>query len=203
MGAINNLGKAAAFALALFVVSCAATGQTKFLAVKGVSTNVEECLEVDSRQLQFACHRLRPGEMIAIAIREFSPSRKVDGSGFSKVTIMLPKDVSAGDVFSLPSDSASVFYSRGSSAFAGKRGCYGVATSGRIEVMSVETDAIETSVDVVVYMKSPLDWPGQCEPVRLQRTLRANWTEYDSLGAWEGKPSTGDTPFEEAHPSND
>ncbi|MGY1408150.1 hypothetical protein ACW5EG_01000 [Luteimonas sp. A611] len=141
--------------------------------------------------------------MTAIAIREFTPSRKVDGSRFSKITIVLPKDVSSGDVFSLPGDTASVFYSNGSSAFAGKKGCYGAAITGSIEVLSVEVDAMEASLDVVVEMKSPLDWPGECEPVRIQRTLRANWTQYDSLGAWEGKPSVGDTPFEEAHPFND
>lgn len=200
--AISSLVRVAAVALALPVASCATTKQTTLFAVKNVSADTNNCLDVDSRQVQFACHRLHPGEMIAIAIREFTPSKKMDGSSFSKATVVVPKDVSAGDVFSLQGSTAGVFYSRGSSAFAGKKGCYGAATSGKIEVISVEEDAIEASIDVVVDMRSPLSWPGECERVRVQRTLRANWTEYDSLGAWEGKPNVGDTPFEEAHPLN-
>jgi hypothetical protein len=186
-------------ALALLIASCATTKQTNF-AVKNVSTDAHGCLDVDSGQLQFACHRLHPGQMTVIAIREFTPSGKMDGSSFSKITVVLPKDVSAGDVFSVQGGTASVFYSRGSSAFAGKKGCYGAASSGKVEILSVGADAIDASIDVAVDMRSPLSWPGECKRVLLQRDFRATWAEYESLGAWEGKPKVDDTPFEEAHP---
>lgn len=192
--------RAAAVALIAVGTSCATATQSTSFAVLSVSAGASDCLNVESRQLPFSCHRLVHSKNNVIGIREFTPSRMEDGSRFSKITVSLPEKIVSGQEFVLPSDEASLFFSSGASSFAGKTGCYGYADSGVISILSVDMDYVEVSIDASVNTRSPLNWPGDCGRENIHRTFRADWVGYDSLGAWEGRPSASDTPFDEAHP---
>ncbi|WP_313345656.1 hypothetical protein [Stenotrophomonas sp.] len=179
--------------------SGAAAEKTAFF-VENASSVTDGCIDVGSRELQFSCHRIEPGVGTVIAFRRYKRSWNIDGTSFRKLTVHLPQRFKPGDRFSLDDGVARVFFSRGSSAFAGKRGCYGRAESGHVEVVSRTRKAISIRVSASIPMKSPLRIPKDCTgPEVVDMVIQAAPAQLDSLDAWEGRPDPGDSPFEEAN----
>jgi len=185
---------------ALFVPSTAvAAGKTSIYVADAVAI-LPQCLEVTTRELQFACHRIAPGEGVVVAEHHYHRSWNVDSATYRKLTIRLPPTVVAGDVFQIREGQASVFFSEGSAAFAGKRGCYGRAEYGSVKIVSLSEGRISVEVNASVPQKSPLDWQGDCsQPAVISQTIKAKHRLIGELSAWEGRPSAVDSPFSEAN----
>lgn len=199
MDAVNRV-LAWAFCSFLFVPSASSAAEQKDFFVENAVAVTSECMDVGTRELQFSCHRIQPGEGIVIGSRIYKKSWKADGASFRKLTVSLPQTVSAGDHFSLSDGLAKVFLSRGSSAFAGKRGCYGKAEFGDVEVLSISDGAVSVRVRATISMKPPLKIPKECEqPEAVNVVIQAVPAKLDELGAWEGRPGPGDSPFSEAN----
>jgi hypothetical protein len=200
-----NVRRNSGFILALLALTgCATLGpsaQSTQFAVRFVELNAKSCLDVGSRELQFACHRMKEGSSVVIARRDFFPSRQLDGARFEKLSIVLPAAmVINGTEISIPNNDIAVFISYGSSAFAGKTGCYGFANDGSIRIIDLDAQHLRIEVNAKFNLKSPLEWKDQCGPKVVSESINALWTSLDQLSAWEGRPVQSDTPFEEAHP---
>ena len=188
---------------ALFAPSTAYASRKTALYVHDAVAISPQCLEVGTRELEFACHRVTPGEGIVVAEHRYSRSWNIDSSIYRKLTIRLPPVIAVGDMFQIENGQAGVFFSEGSAAFAGKRGCYGRADSGSVEVVSVRGRSIRLKVHAVVPQKSPLERRGGCEEsVVISQIIKASRRAVDELAAWEGRPSADDSPFSEANPSD-
>lgn len=185
---------------ALLVPSTAvAAGKTSIYVSDAVAIS-PQCLEVTTRELQFACHRIAPGEGVVVAEHRYHRSWNVDSASYRKLTIRLPSTVMAGDVFQIKDGQVSVFFSEGSAAFAGKSGCYGRAESGSVKIVSLSEDRISVEVNANVPQKSPLDWRGDCSrPAVISQTVKAKRRFIGELNAWQGRPSEQDSPFNEAN----
>lgn len=189
-------------ALLAFMTSTASAADRSAFFVRHALAVDPGCRDADTRSLPFACHRIRTGAGIVVAVREFKRAWRADRSHFSKLTVVLPEDVRAGQTFNLASPAVRVFFSDGASAFAGKGGCYSTGASGQVSVHTVDEMSIELSIDANFSQQSPLHWPGACDaPVMIRRGVKARLADVEALGAWEGRPEEGDSPFEEAHPS--
>jgi len=137
-----------------------------------------------------------------IALREYARSRKVDGSTFKKLTVLLRKWPVDSAAVSVGSSDVKVFYSAGPAAFAGKRGCFGVATKGTVSV-KLEKGVASIKVNAEVPVHSPLDWKGDCDqPILIDTAFPARKRNMLELDAWHGSPREGDSPFEEANIMN-
>ncbi|MEG2803914.1 hypothetical protein [Stenotrophomonas sp.] len=158
------------------------------------------CDRVATRERQFSCHRIAPGDGVVVAVREYRRSRRTDGATYSKVTVRLPADAAAGDTFALGDGQVRVFFSSGPSAFAGKKGCYGEARQGQVSVKSFHGGKMVVKVSAEIPLTSPLDWKGDCDvPKVVDATIRASLADIRFLNAWQGRPGSEDTPFEEAN----
>ncbi len=166
------------------------------------ATSIEDtCLEVDTRSLPFSCHRISDGTQTVVAVREFKRAWNADRSSFSKLTLVLPGVLRAGQILAIGDEGARVFFSKGASAFAGKSGCYSTAASGQVIVDAVERNWIEVSLEATFTLASPLDWPEDCDaPVSIHRAIKADSADIAELRAWEGRPGSDDSPFDEANP---
>lgn len=189
-------------AMLVWVPSTSAAADRSAFFVPHASSVEETCLDVDPRSLPFSCHRISEGAHTVVAVREFKRNWSADRSGFSKLTLVLPEALRAGQIFTIGDQGARAFFSEGASAFAGKGGCYSTAASGQVTVDVVERHQIEVSLQATFVLASPLDWPGDCDvPVSIHRAVKAGSADITELGAWEGKQRGDDAPFEEAHPS--
>lgn len=168
--------------------------------VENASSVTDGCLDVGTRELQFSCHRIQSGAGAVVAFRLYKRSWKTDGARFRKLTVHFPANLKAGDRFSLGEGVARGFFSRGSSAFAGKRGCYGRAESGEVEVLSMTKKMIAIRVSAPIPMSSPLAFPKECTGAEdVDLVIRAVPAQLDGLGAWEGRPGADDSPYDEAN----
>lgn len=171
--------------------------------VENASSVTDGCLDVGTRELQFSCHRIQSGVGTVVAFRLYKRSWKTDGASFRKMTVYLPANLKAGDQVSLDDGVARVFFSRGSSAFAGKRGCYGRAESGEVEVLSLTRKMIAIRVSAPISMSSPLGFPKECAGAEaIDMVIRAFPAQFSSLRAWDGRPGANDSPFDEANIMN-
>ncbi len=171
--------------------------------VENAGSVTDGCLDVGTRELQFSCHRIESGVGTVVALRLYKRSWKTDGASFRKMTVYLPANLKAGDQLSLDDGVARVFFSRGSSAFAGKRGCYGRAESGEVEVLSLTRKMIAIRVSAPIPLSSPLGFPKECPGAEnVDMVIRAVPAQLAGLGAWEGRPGPTDSPFDEANPTN-
>ncbi len=187
--------------LASFPVMAEAADRSAFFLTHASSVE-ERCLEVDTRSLPFSCHRVSDGEQTVVAVRDFKRTWNADRSSFSKLTVVLPESPRVGQVFTIGEQGVRAFFSNGASAFAGKSGCYSTAATGEVTVDAVERHRVEVSLRATFTLASPLDWPGDCNvPVSIHRAIKAGSANITELGAWEGRPHAGDSPFVEAHPS--
>lgn len=185
---------------AVLVPSTAVASRKTAIYVTDAVAISPQCLEVTTRELQFACHRVTRGDGIVVAEHRYRRSWNVDGSTYRKLSVRLPTAVAAGDVFLIEDRQVGVFFSEGSAAFAGKRGCYGTAESGSVRVLSMREGTISVEVNAIVPKKSPLDWRGDCDkPAQISQTIRAKQRSLGKLGAWEGNPVDEDSPFDEAN----
>ncbi|WP_125361696.1 hypothetical protein [Stenotrophomonas sp. 278] len=201
VAAINRIiGLSTVFAI-IFAGNAVAKDKDAFY-VEGAVSIVDGCLEVSTRELQFACHRIVPGEGLVIALREYARSRKVDGSTYKKVTVVLREWPVDSATVSIGSSDVKVFYSAGPAAFAGKRGCFGTATKGTVSV-ELEKGVASIKVNAEVPVRSPLDWKGDCDqPIVIDTAFSAHKRNLLELDAWHGNPREGDSPFEEANIMN-
>ncbi|WP_312317875.1 hypothetical protein [Stenotrophomonas sp.] len=190
--------------VAVFLAPCTAVASRKTTVyVRDAVAISPQCIEVGTRELQFACHRVTPGEGIVVAEHRYGRSWNIDSSTYRKLTIRLPAAIAVGDLLQMESGQAGVFFSEGSAAFAGKRGCYGRAQSGSVEVLAMSVNSIRLKVHAVVSQKSPLEWRGDCdESFVISQIIKASRRAVDELTAWEGRPSADDSPFSEANPSD-
>jgi hypothetical protein len=119
---------------------------------------------------------------------------------YRKLTVVLPHEARSGDVLLLEAGRVRAFLSYGSSAFAGKKGCYGQAAAGEVRVAKREKGRLVLAIEADFELMSPLEWAGECEgKARLDERLSANITDIQGLDAWMGRPASGDSPFEEAN----
>lgn len=192
-----------AFSCGAFLLFCGTDAEAaRAFVVEDAAMRDPTCLTVEPRQRLFACHQIVAGDSRVIGLRRFRSSWRTDRSTFSKLTIQLPADAKAGDRFSVPNDRVRMFHSRGSSAFAGKTGCYAVPVAGQITVVSAGDFGIEVQVDATFRSASPLQWPGECEaPTTVSEHLRAKPLSLEQLDAWTGVHDPEASPFEQAHPS--
>lgn len=168
----------------------------------GAESIVDGCLDVTTRELQFACHRIVPGQGVVIALREYKRSRKVDGAMFKKLTVLLREWPADSATISIGSSGVKVFYSVGPAAFAGKKGCFGLATKGTVSV-TLERGVASIKVRADVPVRSPLDWKGDCDrPILIDTAFSARKADMLELDAWDGRPRQADSPFEEANIMN-
>lgn len=187
--------------LAGLMISGGAAAEKKAFFVENASSVTDGCLDVGTRELQFSCHRIESGGGVVVAFRLYKRSWKTDGASFRKLTVYLPANLKVGDQFSLGEGVATVFSSRGSSAFAGKRGCYGRAESGEVEVLSLTKKMIAIKVSALIPMSSPLGIAKDCTGAEaVDMVIRAVPAQLDNLGAWEGRLAPSDSPFDEANP---
>lgn len=187
---------------ALLVPSTALAAKKTSIYVSDAVAISPQCLEVKvtTRELPFACHRIVPGEGVVVAEHHYHRSWNADSATYRKLTIRLPSTVIAGDVFQIKEEQASVFFSEGSAAFAGKRGCYGRAEYGSVKIVSLSEGRISVEVNASVPLKSPLDWQGDCSQAAvISQTIKAKRRLIGELNAWEGRPSAEDSPFNEAN----
>ncbi|MFE0501245.1 hypothetical protein ACFW0P_10745 [Lysobacter soli] len=169
-------------------------------AVRDVAIDVAGCEAAPREERALACQRLQPGSDVAVAHRAYR-SEGVDRKTFQKITVLLPASLQAGQSVSFADGAgAKLIYSDGSSAFPGKSDCYGLATRGTAHVVSMDQASVVLDVDADVALISPMQWAGQCEAVHIGRRLTARVVPLDSLGAWEGRPGSDDTIYEEARP---
>ncbi len=181
--------------------TAAAAADRSALFVNHATSIEDTCLEVDSRSLPFSCHRISDGAQTVVAVREFKRAWNADRSSFSKLTLVLPGVLRAGQILAIGDEGARVFFSKGASAFAGKSGCYSTAASGQVIIDAVERNWIEVSLEATFTLASPLDWPEDCDaPVSIHRAIKADSADITELRAWEGRPGSDDSPFDEANP---
>ncbi len=190
--------------VAVFLAPCTAVASRKTTVyVRDAVAISPQCLEVGTRELQFACHRVTPGDGIVVAEHRYRRSWNIDSSTYRKLTIRLPAAIAVGDILLTENGKVGVFFSEGSAAFAGKRGCYGRAESGSVEIVSITDRRIRLKVHAVVPRNSPLGWRGDCaESVVISQTIKASRRAVDELTVWQGRPSVHDSPFSEANPSD-
>jgi hypothetical protein len=187
----------------LMISGGTAAAEKSAFFVGNASSVTDGCLDVGTRELQFSCHRIQSGVGVVVAFRLYKRSWKTDGASFRKLTVHLPASLKAGDHLSLDEGVAQVFFSKGSSAFAGKRGCYGRAESGEVEVLSLTQKMIAVKVSAPIPMSSPLGIRKDCTgPEAVDMVIRAVPAQLDNLGAWEGRLAPSDSPFDEANPVN-
>jgi hypothetical protein len=186
----------------LFVCGADAEAARAFV-VEDAAMRDPACLTVEPRQQLFACHQIVAGNSRVIGLRRFRSSWRTDRSTFSKLTIQLPADAKAGDRFAAAGDRVRLFQSSGSSAFAGKTGCYAVPVAGQIIVVSAGDFGIELQVDATLRSASPRQWRGECDvPTQISERLKASPMQMQDLDAWTGAHDTDASPFDQAHPAN-
>jgi len=193
-----------AFSCGAFLFVCGADAQAaRVFVVEDAAMRDPACLTVEPRQRLFACHQIVAGDSRVIGLRRFRSSWRTDRSTFSKLTIQLPADAKAGDRFAVSDDGVRLFHSNGSSAFAGKTGCYAVPVAGQITVVSAGDSGIELLVDATLRSASPLQWRGECDaPTQLSERLKASPLQMHDLDAWTGSFDPDASPFDQAHPAN-
>lgn len=187
-----------------FLFACNADAEAaRAFVVEDAAMRDLACLGVEPRQLLFSCHQIVAGNNRVVGLRRFRSSWRIDHSTFSKLTIQLPADAKAGDRFAAAGDRVRMFHSSGSSAFAGKTGCYGVPVAGQITVVFTGDFGIEIQIDATFRATSPLQWPGECDaPTTVSERLRALPLSLQHLDAWTGAHDPDASPFDQAHPSN-
>lgn len=191
---------ASAFVLSLSSDDAAAAQSVQFF-VQEAAMNGSDCLLGDSRRLLFDCHQIIPGDHKVFGIRTFYSSWRRDRSSFMKLTVELPDGLKSGDSYEIADGTAKAFRSSGPSAFAGKNGCYGAATSGTITIVSASPTLVEIQVDALFDQKSPLEWPGECDaPARVSERFKTTELALKELDAWTGKADSDASPFDQAHP---
>lgn len=193
-----------AFSCGAFLYFCGADAEAaRAFFVEDAAIRDPACLTVEPRQRLFACHQIVVGNSRVIGLRRFRSSWRTDRSTFSKLTIQLPADAKAGDRFAVSDDRVRLFHSSGSSAFAGKTGCYAVPVAGQITVVSAGDSGIELLVDATLRSASPLQWRGECDaPTELSERLKASPLQMHDLNAWTGAFDPDASPFDQAHPAN-
>ncbi|HDS1624243.1 hypothetical protein [Stenotrophomonas maltophilia] len=193
-----------AFSCGAFLFVCGADAEAaRAFVVEDAAMRDPSCLTVEPRQRLFACHQIVAGNSRVIGLRRFRSSWWTDRSTFSKLTIQLPADAKAGDRFAVSDDRVWLFHSSGSSAFAGKTGCYAVPIAGQIIVVSAGDSGIELQVDATLRSASPLQWRDQCDaPIQLSERLKASPLQMQDLDAWTGAHESDASPFDQAHPAN-
>lgn len=180
--------------LLLLTAGCSSFGigsRTDTFLVVGADAISAGCERAGYRELALACHRLSVGESTVVALREYE-NKGIDNERFRKVTLVLAGPITAGDTFALASDKAKAFYSTGMSFFPGSAGCYGIATSGTVDITRVTPDAIEMELDAVFDLTGPVVTKDVCGTLEYAIGITAQRLDYDGLGPWEGVPGTSD-----------
>ncbi|WP_459048364.1 hypothetical protein [Stenotrophomonas sp. PSU_St99] len=200
--AVNNFLTLTACAFLFSIPSGdAAAAQSVRFFVDKAAMNAPDCLRVDSRRLLFDCHQIVPGDRKVFGIRTFYSSWRRDRSSFMKLTVELPDGLKSGDSYKIADGTAKAFRSTGPSAFAGKNGCYGTASSGTITIVSSSPGRVDIQVDALFDQKSPLEWRGECDiPARVSERFRTTELAIGQLDAWTGKADPDASPFDQAHP---
>lgn len=193
-----------AFSCGAFLFACGADAEAaRAFVVEDAAMHDLACLTVEPRQRLFACHQIVAGNNRVIGVRRFRSSWWTDRSTFSKLTVQLPADAKAGDRFAAAGDRVRMFHSSGSSAFAGKTGCYGVPVAGQITVISTGDSGIEIQIDATFRSTSPLEWRDECDaPTQLSERLKASPLQMQDLDTWTGAHDPHASPFDQAHPAS-
>ncbi len=158
--------------------------------VEGVSIDRKACEEATVKELEVACHRLTLTQnQLVVAYRLYEGGRE---PSFTKLTIALPLDAKDGDVFKFPSLTTSVFYSTGVSFSPGKSGCFGFAQAGTVAIKQKTSEAIIVDIKVHINASSPLNWPGECTNININKTFAAHVRQYDDLSPWDGVKKDAD-----------
>lgn len=169
-------------------------------SVENVAIDAGQCQKVVEDELQFSCHRFEPGAGFGVAYRKYTPATHVDNDSFEKLTIYLNRKPSTGQVITLPSDDAFVFFSSGPSSFPGKHGCYGIGDGGVIKIVDMTSNSTSVSVDLKLKMESVLGWKSQCNGSALSKKLDATNIAFDKLTPWLGLKTAAPSAWDDAHP---
>lgn len=195
MAAISNL----ILLILLFWLPVLGAQEVNF-AIDHVAINTTKCQNIKAIYLQFACHRLERGRGYVVAERRYYPPKKTDDDAFEKLTVYFHSRPRPDYIINLPSEEADIFFSAGPSSFPGRYGCYGAAKAGKIEVARISEKEVTVKVDVIMDLRSPFGWKGECKQARLQKKISAHVIDFERLNAWYGLVEPNYDLWEESHP---
>lgn len=183
----NSLFQLVIFSLVL-ICGCSNTAANK---ASGFLTNAEKyqsnCEDIDYREKEISCHRLKAGNQFIIGYRSISKRSGSDSQGFEKLTIYSNTKLDPGHKYLIPNDGIEIFYSHGLSFMPGKGGCYGKAKSGFFEIANTDKNQIIVNLSMDFEMKSPLNYQGHCSFKKIIKSFEITTKNYNDLTPWDGQ----------------
>jgi hypothetical protein len=197
VAAISN----ALVALTISIIPLMSFASEDAFILRNVSIDTERCLNVPSEAVEFSCHRFQMGGYYAIAFRKYWPEKSGDDDAFEKLTILFKEKPISGEVMHLPNDQIFAFFSSGPSSFPGRHGCFGLARSGNVEILSESDGAYKVRLNIDFDLRSPLGWVDECKKSNAAMILDAKPLGFKKLNAWYGQREAGGDIWNEAHPN--
>ena len=103
-----------AIVAALFWPNVSEARGKEVFAVRDADIDWQGCLQLPAKEVALACHRLKSGDNLILAMRHRLGRSWGDRGAFQKLTIVLPPNVKSGESYFIRSDEIKAFFSNGS-----------------------------------------------------------------------------------------